>query len=76
MSTGTLRIASDESIAPIPGTRKEFSYFVEIPRNMKPVGSDVQLTKVLLTAATPRPPSGRYERLTCGFVLMMHLMNH
>jgi hypothetical protein len=59
-----------------PGTRREFSYFVEIPRNTKPVGSDVQLTKVLLTAATPSPRSGRYERLTCGFVLMMHLMNH
>ena len=36
-----------------PGTRREFSYFVEIPRNTKPVGSDAQLTKVLLPAATP-----------------------
>ncbi|MFJ5962267.1 hypothetical protein, partial [Pseudarthrobacter oxydans] len=44
-ATSTLRIASDESIVRSPGTSKEFSNFLEIPRNLRPDGFDVPRPK-------------------------------
>ncbi|MDP9888758.1 hypothetical protein J2X98_002351 [Pseudarthrobacter enclensis] len=51
MSTSTLRIASDESIVPIPRIHKEFSHFLEIPRNLQPDSLDVPLARCCLTSA-------------------------
>ena len=69
-------IASDESILPIPRIRTGFSHFVEISRNLPPHSLGCAVGQVLPRIRKAEQRSDRDKPLTCGFVLMMHLMNH